>query len=545
MGSLDGMGRAIFRISRISILAAAVVMFGAIGLGQQTVSTADAACAPCHGNIYRDYLATPMANASGPAADRAHVQAFTHDPSSMRYQVLREQDLVLLKFNDLKDARVAGTRPLAYYLGSGHLGVTYLYLQEGYLLESPVAWYAATGNYDMKPGFAGITEMPPALPSEPSCLRCHMSEVQPAEAGSINRYAGLPFRQTGITCEACHGDATAHLRTGGKASVINPNKLSAERRDSICMSCHLEGDISVERTGRRALDYTPGQSISEYLSFFVFRAKDSLSRGVSETEQFSASQCKQVSGDAMSCTSCHDPHTSPSAQERVAFYRAKCLACHAPALFSTTHHSETPDCTRCHMPQSTARNIPHVAWTDHRILRRPEVAPANPSALQTGQGLIAVFSPNADQRDAAVAAYLAVVRGKSRDTQGALGKLEQVYAQGDRDPQVLEGLGVLSGLSGNAAESEQRLRELLTLQSLDITAISDLGVLMARKGKMGDAVSLWRPALARNRDITGLALNLAAAQCRTGDAAGARTTIRDTLRFSPGVRQALNFRCDN
>jgi predicted Zn-dependent protease len=247
----------------------------------------------------------------------------------------------------------------------------------------------------------------------------------------------------------------------------------------------------------------------------------------------------------MSCTSCHDPHSSPAAAERVGFYRAKCLACHSAASFAATHHPETPDCTSCHMPQSTAQNIPHVAWTDHRILRRASLTPVKLQPSQTGEALTAIFSPQADQRDAAVASYLAVIRGKSRDMQGALTKLKQAYAAGDRDPKVLEGLGVLSGLSGNAAESEERLRELLTVDPLHLTALSDLGVLLARQGNLQAAVSLWLPAFARNQDIIGLATNLAAAQCRTGDAAGARKTIDEALRFSPGVRQALNFKCQD
>jgi predicted CXXCH cytochrome family protein len=510
---------------------------------QQTVETADAVCAKCHAQIYRQYLATPMANASGPAADRLVAGDFTHAPSGVRYQVFREKDQAWLSFNDLHDPRIAGKRRLEYFLGSGHLGVTYLYTQEGYLLESPVAWYAATAGYDMKPGFGRLTEMPPALPAEPSCLRCHMSGVAHAQPGTINRYPGLPFQQMGISCESCHGDASAHVRTAGKEGVVNPARLNAERRDALCLSCHLEGDISVERAGRSALDFRPGDRISDYLSFFVFAGKASLSRGVSEVEQFSASDCKRVSGDRMSCTSCHDPHRSPGPAERVAFYRAKCLSCHSAPEFAGTHHPETPDCAGCHMPRSTAQNIPHVAWTDHRILRRPESAPTRSQALGNDGPLIAVFSPQADPRDAAVAEYQAVVRGKSRDPQAAMAKLKQVYAAGARDPQVLEGMGVLAGLTGDATESERRFRELLEVQPLDLTALSDLGVLLARQGSFAAAIALWQPAFARNQDVIGLARNLAAAQCRAGDEAGARETMAASLRFSPGVRTAWSFKC--
>jgi len=162
---------------------------------------------------------------------------------------------------------------------------------------------------------------------------------------------------------------------------------------------------------------------------------------------------------------------------------------------------------------------------------------------QSDGPLIAVFSPQADQRDAAVAGYQAVVRGKSRDREAAMEMLKQVYAAGARDPQVLEGLGVLAGMSGNSRESERRFRELLEVQPLNLTALSDLGVLLARQGSLPAAIATWQPSFARNEDVIGLARNLAAAYCRVGDEAGARETMVDALRFSPGVRTAWNFSC--
>ena len=80
----------------------------------------------------------------------------------------------------------------------------------------------------------------------------------------------------------------------------------------MCISCHLEGDVSVERAGRAALDYRPGDSISDYLAFYVYSGNNLTARGVSEVEQLAESTCKRMSGDKMSCTSCHDPHFTPA-----------------------------------------------------------------------------------------------------------------------------------------------------------------------------------------------------------------------------------------
>ena len=42
-------------------------------------------------------------------------------------------------------------------------------------------------------------------------------------------------------------------------SMVNPAKLTAERRDSVCMQCHLEGEARIARAGRSQDDYRPGE----------------------------------------------------------------------------------------------------------------------------------------------------------------------------------------------------------------------------------------------------------------------------------------------
>ena len=137
-------------------------------------------------------------------------------------------------------------------------------------VESPVAWYSAAGKLDMKPGLSNATQMLPGLAMQSSCMRCHMSSVQPSDPGTMNRYAGLPFLHGGITCEQCHGDTAQHVATKGKAPVVNTARLSADKRDSLCISCHLEADITVERAGRSMLNFRPGDSIADYLAFYTY-----------------------------------------------------------------------------------------------------------------------------------------------------------------------------------------------------------------------------------------------------------------------------------
>lgn len=503
------------------------------------VREADAACARCHGEIFRSYLATPMANASGVATDGLRPGGLRQRAAGVDYEISLDRGRAILTAGHPGGPSPAGGRPLSYFLGSGHLGTTYLYSIGDYLFESPIAWYAASRGYDMKPGLAEMRQAPPPLPMESGCLRCHMSAVRPSDAGTMNRFSALPFLHLGITCEACHGDSGEHAASGGKAPVVNPARLDPDRRDSICISCHLEGDVSVERAGRSALSYRPGESISDYLAYYVRGGASLTARGVSEVEQLRASRCRQVSGDRMSCMSCHDPHSSPDAAQRTEFFRGRCLSCHNEPRFAGTHHPENRDCTGCHMPRSAASNILHVAWTDHRIRRVPDQLPAGED--RAGDPLVPVLSPGATDRDLAMASYQLLLEGDRSFESLAWHRLDQLGASIANDPAALNAVGNLAAERGEREAAERAFRRVLTLVPDDLTALSNLAVLEARKGELREAVSLLARAFARNKDVPGLALNLARVECMAGEGEAARQTISDALTYAPDLSDLLQL----
>jgi len=504
-------------------------------LSQATpVREADSSCAKCHDKIYRHYLATPMANASGVASDNLQSGKFLHKPSGVEYTVLSLHGKATLTFRTPAGSGELNELPLSYFLGSGHLGTTYLYSINNFLFESPVAWYAASQGYDMKPGLAEMQTMPPPLPMLSNCLRCHMSSVQPSDAGTINRYQGLAFLHTGITCEACHGDSQQHVLSRGKAGVVSPAHLDADRRDSICISCHLEGDVSVERAGRSALNYRPGESIFTYLSYYVRADAKLTARGVSEVEQLNRSTCKRASGDRMSCTTCHDPHYTPDAQHRAEFFRSKCLACHKEPEFTSKHHPENQDCTSCHMRRTGAVNIPHVAWTDHRILKLPEESTIEQTSKEEDE-LVPLFATEPSERDRAMAYYQLLMEGNRSFEAAAWGQLEAQQAAIANDKEALDALGNLSVERGNYQIGEQVFRRVLELDPDDLTALSNLGILLAKQGKPKDAIPLLKSAFDRNLDLPALAMNLARVECMIGDGPAARSTLSTALFYCPNL----------
>lgn len=504
-----------------------------------SVRAADAACAKCHRSIYNTYLLTPMANASGAAGQKFAPGSFTHTQAHVDYALEKVGGKPVLEWRNNNAPGDSGQRSLTYFLGSGHLGTTWLYSVNGYLFESPVAWYSATGRYDMKPGLSNATGMLPGLPMQSDCMRCHMSSVQPSDPDTINRYSGLPFLHAGITCEACHGDATAHLKSGGKTPVIDLARLAPEKRDSICISCHLEADITVERAGHSMLNFKPGDSIADYLAFYTYTKSDPLARGVSEVEQFNQSMCKRTSGDRMSCTTCHDPHFRPAPSQRVTYFRSKCLVCHGTPSFASTHHPDNPDCIGCHMPHNGAQNIPHVAWTDHRILRHPTTASAAESTATST--LKPIFSPEANPRDLGMAYYLAYLKGNRDEGSKAWLLLNSQIGLIQNDKAALDALAVLSFERGDAKSGESLLHRVLQLDPNDLTAESDFGALLAKQGNTSESLRLLSSAFSRNQDVAGLAMNLARVQCATGDVAGVQATLKTALIYNPGVKDLQQF----
>ena len=197
----------------VSLLLAATMSVFAQS-GAQSAQDRDAVCASCHREIYDRYMKTPMARASGSAADgMVSVPAdFVNKASGVHYQIKEDGGQLYLDYDRSENARggqLHGREELQYFVGSGTRGRTFLFQREGYWFEAPINWYAKKGIWDMAPGFQHVQEMPLTLPADSGCLSCHASNVQPALPDARNHYRGAPFETGGITCERCHGDPLA------------------------------------------------------------------------------------------------------------------------------------------------------------------------------------------------------------------------------------------------------------------------------------------------------------------------------------------------
>jgi Cytochrome c554 and c-prime len=517
------------------------------------------ACARCHAEIYESYQQTAMAHASGPALDALTQADFTHKESGIHYRIYSEGGQEWLSFDRPGDPEVRGKRELLYFIGSGRRGRTFLFETDGFLFESPVNWYANKQMWDTAPAYQSAREIPLNLPAYASCLECHVSGMQPPLKGTENRYPDPPFTQNGVSCERCHGPGAAHASQMSvnpavansaivssaivDSGIVNPAKLIPARRDEVCMQCHLEGKVAIERAGHHVYEYRPGDTLSDYIRYFVLAGSQNSSSigAVSQVEALAQSQCKKRSGDAMSCTSCHDPHRSPSAGERVLHYRSKCVACHG-AAFANKHHTDHPDCVACHMPASPSADVAHTQVTDHRIPRRPQLLQDAASPSTSSVLLLVSFlgsdKLDSDARDFALAWASLAEGGMTEAEPEARDRLSKAIKQSPDDPALLSSFGYIEQKHGATEHARQLYQKALAIDPNVVDAETNLGVIEAQGGQVNDAIKLWLSAFRNAPDKSSIGLNIARAYCAEGKFSEARNYVLRVLEFNPDLTVA-------
>ena len=512
------------------------------GLPTSSIQSNEQACAKCHKSIYNSYRQTPMARSSGLAMENFIPADFTHPSSGVHYRIYADSGRAWLSFDREGTNPLHGKRELLYYIGSGRRGLTYLFSDEGYVFESPINWYGVKRIWDMTPAYQNANEMPLNLPAHTRCLHCHVSGMRPPINGSENHYEMPLLTQSGVSCKRCHGASDAHIRGG---PIINPAKLSAERRDAICMQCHMEGRVLVERARKHIYEFRPGDLLSDYVRYYVL-GDSALSLGaVTQVEALAQSMCKKKTGDSMSCTSCHDPHYSPPADERAAYFRGKCLACHGTE-FGAKHHPENRACTTCHMPAAASTNIAHTEVTDHRIPRLVDSMSREHEDAPVAQKQRLVPFPDSPQaendlRDLALAWESMADTGAQDAKPQARELLRRSASMNPNDAPTLAALAYEEQTHGDIQTARLSYRRALALDPNLIDAATNFGVMEAQAGDLPAAVDLLRGALDRAPGNSAAGMNLARVLCLAGKVDDARTITSRVLEFNPDMNTAKRF----
>lgn len=495
----------------------------------------DRVCEQCHKNIYERYKRTPMARGSGIASDGLIEGGFTHAASGIRYRLMQRDGQAWMIYDRTvpgTGSNLHGEQLLSYYVGSGRRGRTYLFEHDGWWFEAPVNYYSKKQLWDMAPNYGSVRSMPDTLPVDSNCLHCHAGEVQTALPEARNKYAGSPFIAGGVTCAACHGDPAQHLAQQGRGPIVNPGTLLPAKRDSICLQCHLEGEAAIYLAGKSLAAYQPGDDLARFVVYFVnANHQEGGGRASSQYEALLESACKRASGDKLTCTTCHDPHDSPTATERLSFYRDKCLTCHTGQKMATEHHPEQQDCAVCHMPTRETTDISHEQLTDHNIQKSPRKDRS--AVIEKTVELVPVGGVSAGDRELGLAYAQLAERGNRQSGERALSLLKKAENEGANDVELHVRLGFLDQISGNLGEAKSEYQAALAQNPYESAALANLAVLDASQGHTDQAVKLLEKVVAADPGQTAAGLDLAFLECRLGDQTKAMQTLAEVRRFNP------------
>ena len=317
--------------------------------------------------------------------------SFLHKPSGRFYRVYRQggqfrHEEVIRTPEGKEIARV--DLPMRYLIGSGNFSRTYIVEVDGFLHESPITWYSSKNKWDMSPGYDSAVHDSFERPVSVDCLACHSGRAAPVD-GSAHRVA---FHEQAIGCENCHGPGSLHQELRRRKNsemgaddftIVNPRKLSRGLSEAICATCHLSGPATIELRGRQAGDFRPGMPLTDYRIPYRFEGTDQMTV-VGHVEQMHLSACYQKT-ESLTCLTCHDPHQSAAPKDKTAFFRQKCLNCHEnqPCRLETAERLKkdgTDNCVACHMPRGDT-DIPHIAFTHHRIGRHSRQSAAEPEGI--------------------------------------------------------------------------------------------------------------------------------------------------------------------
>src|SRR5439155_2704987 len=151
--------------------------------GQPGEEVGSKVCSGCHAEIYRRYSATSMSRSSGTAGASAFRESFDRarftDPASgAKYRVSAEPAGYAMEFSRA-DSGMQGRRLLAWFVGSGRVGRSYLFSLDGFLFQAPVSYFSLPGKWDISPGYQQHAFIHLTRAVGGGCLGCHASRLQP------------------------------------------------------------------------------------------------------------------------------------------------------------------------------------------------------------------------------------------------------------------------------------------------------------------------------------------------------------------------------
>jgi hypothetical protein len=451
----------------------------------------DKPCAACHPNEVKAFARNAMSRSVSTVANQpdGHMR---HALSKSEISIRHTADGTMI--HHLASDGLVAEYPVAYAVGAGKVGFSYLVSIPPFLFQSPVSYYSQGSVWDVTPGYEPEHVLDFTHPISEGCVFCHSNSVN-LVPGTDNQ-----FRQPAlspISCERCHGPTQAHLQNPVPGSIVNPSKLPATARDSVCEQCHLEGEVRILNPGKHWQDFQAGAALESVFSTYLVPTPPSAGeKAVSHSEQLSLSRCARESAGRLWCGTCHNPHSL--ATNRAQEVRAACLSCHATE-FTAQKHQPADECVSCHMPRIRPNNVAHAAITSHRIAIPYSHPPSD--AKPIGGELTAWRQPPADFADRNFGLALFQNGSSTRNWDEVYRSYQILSHLPQRDPQVLATLGSILLQQNHPDLAVGLYRQAIAAEPRNARFVYVLGVALNAHGEQQAAISELRRSIELDRSV--------------------------------------------
>lgn len=532
-------------------------------------------CATCHAKIFESWQKTGMARSfqrpevANSIEDFTTKNRFYHQASDTWFEMLRRNGRYYQRRWQIgfgsKETNV-DEQAIDFVMGSGSHVRTYLHqTASGILQQLPLAWYSEKGGYwAMNPGY-DIPDQPNARRKiNYECMFCHNSYPK-IPAGHEQMLAEPRFTGAlpeGIDCQRCHGPGLRHVeiaRTAGasaqsiRAAIVNPTRLSPERRQEVCFQCHLETTSfqfthSIVKYDRDPFSYRPGESLADFILYFDHAPAtphpvqtDDRFQIVNSVYRLRMSQCYLRSNGALQCTTCHDPHgVSAPAYNRV------CRECHATALtrrIATGRHTAAADCVSCHMPKRRTQDVVHAVMTDHYIQRRKPAGDlvadiperTGPETFYHGEELPYYPQPFPAAPQSELYLGVAQVHANNNSERGIQRLANAIDRYHPEQAEFYVELGDALRYNAKPGDAVPRYREALRLKPDSLAGLLGLGRAFDATGDLARALDAFIRATKTVPDDAFSWLQLGQTYIRLEWETDALSALRQALTLDPGV----------
>lgn len=204
------------------------------------------------------------------------------------------------------------------------------------------------------------------------CAGCHYTGYNP--------YVNA-FVEEGVGCESCHGPGGSHVDSGRPEHIMNPARLDADARDTICASCHTHGH---DRTGefRYPAGYAAGEDLTLYFKGLIPKKgqeKDTFKDDGSLIDRLRSFRYwipRFLARRGVNCSLCKSFRSgggdAPASKDELSDMSLAeyCLSCHGSirgdrSVHKTEVKAET-NCYGCHEPMKDAKGDPSIH--DHKFV---------------------------------------------------------------------------------------------------------------------------------------------------------------------------------